>query len=332
MYHVCSFLHFLMQNTLLWNQSAPLMYVQVFPFLDMFRAVPNQNEKPRVSVWDRLGMSCDELSGSGKRKTVLNDAGIWEQELLKSMLLVPKEGASKNKTSQVTKLVSSDSLNSRTFEPVSSTSYETHIANNIRQKRYFGAISAGHAICTVSSDSERNVDIQCKGTSQDLKKLNLVKMDSETSAYPVSICSLKNLEGDLESRTVFVSNVHLLHLRKLYHCILPSVGWLRMVVLIEKITGQPKGSAYATFAGKDAVTLCGATFFPRIVKVVCNVGFKEGGISASSQPVERMFLAAVSNPRGRLSRADNIIPGCHLQWRRETVFALSEASVAASVE
>ena len=60
-------------------------------------------------------------------------------------------------------------------------SYETHIANNIRRKRYFGEISTGHAICTVSSDSERNVDIQCKDASQDLKKLILAKKDSKTS-------------------------------------------------------------------------------------------------------------------------------------------------------
>ena len=125
--------------------------------------------------------------------TELHDAGIWEQEVLdqsKSMLPVQGGGASKNKTSQVTNLGSSDSFKRRTLEPGHCTGYETHIANNIRRKRYFGEISTGHAICTVSSDSERNVDIQCKDASQDLKKLILAKKDSKASPNLVPVRSL----------------------------------------------------------------------------------------------------------------------------------------------
>ncbi|EOY29096.1 Uncharacterized protein TCM_036753 [Theobroma cacao] len=44
-----------------------------------------------------------------------------------------------------------------------------------------------------------------------------------------------------------------------------------VVILTDKVTGRPRGSSYITFAGKEsldkAVTLCGATFVSRIVKV-----------------------------------------------------------------
>lgn len=47
------------------------------------------------------------------------------------------------------------------------------------KNKYFGEISTGHAICAVSSDTERNIDIECKAPLQDLKKLNLGTKDQK---------------------------------------------------------------------------------------------------------------------------------------------------------
>ncbi|KAI8562807.1 hypothetical protein RHMOL_Rhmol03G0064000 [Rhododendron molle] len=98
---------------------------------------------------------------------------------------------------------------------------------------------------------------------------------------------------------------------------------LSVVILTDILNGQPKGSAYITFANKEsvdkAVALSGTSFFSRIV-------------------IRKVDEAAVGNTppqrAGKPSQAQSsqmktirpFYPSSHLQWCREPLSAPSEPS------
>ncbi|KAK6249391.1 hypothetical protein QUC31_020956 [Theobroma cacao] len=92
-----------------------------------------------------------------------------------------------------------------------------------------------------------------------------------------------------------------------------------VVILTDKVTGRPRGSSYITFAGKEsldkAVTLCGATFVSRIVKVNNYLSLGLGDYLIMPEDVRSegrwMQLLQFLTLTGRLFRAE-YYPGSHL--------------------
>ncbi|GKV37754.1 hypothetical protein SLEP1_g45744 [Rubroshorea leprosula] len=294
-------------------------------------AVSLQNEKPRGSVWDRLGKPCEDISASS-RVTKLQDACVWKQEVLAPHtpifplwngevgLITPRQVSSLGNGSG-----GSNTIKSRMPNPGASAICQQLTGSNIRGKRHFEEISTCPAMDLVSSASEKNVNSQCKEASQDLKKPNLITKNLITSPNLISevldvkqrLCqveiemlkvrakqlkkendgkatlssnsgSMKHPNGDIDSRTVFVSNVHFAATKQALVSYFNKCGVVvNAVILTDKDTCRPKGSAYVTFATKEsvdkAIALSGSTFLLRTVKVQR----KAEATSASSAMVAR---------------------------------------------
>ncbi|CAL1409328.1 unnamed protein product [Linum trigynum] len=89
---------------------------------------------------------------------------------------------------------------------------------------------------------------------------------------PVSLTAGRPLE-DAESRTIFVSNVHFAATKDSLSRHFNKFGEvLKVVIITDAATGQPKGSAYVEFtrkeAAENALSLNGTSFMSRILKVV----------------------------------------------------------------
>lgn len=140
---------------------------------------------------------------------------------------------------------------------------------------------------------------------------------------------------DADSRTIFVNNVHFAATKDSLSRHFNKFGdVLKVIILIDATTGQPKGSAYVEFTRKEAadsaLSLDGTSFMSRILKVVRKSSVQLEATSlvtwprvARASPFSR--FGRVHFPRGipgayrtRLS----IKPGARsMQWKRD---ALSE--------
>ncbi|XP_042521328.1 nucleolin 2-like [Macadamia integrifolia] len=155
----------------------------------------------------------------------------------------------------------------------------------------------------------------------------------KTLSTPPGSCSTGRPLEDAESRTIYVSNVHFAATKDALSRHFNKFGEiLKVVIVTDAATGQPKGSAYVEFmrkeAAENALSLNGTSFMSRILKVV-----KRGSASqetASMMTWPRMpraspfaaRLARVPFPRG--------IPGAFrarppiksgarsLQWKRDS--------------
>jgi len=107
---------------------------------------------------------------------------------------------------------------------------------------------------------------------------------------------------------------------------------LKVNILTDAITGQPKGAAYITFADREsiekAVSLNGTSFLTRVLTVMRKAdappGFlasiQQAGGSMPVQPWKSPPLKKVSIPKAT---------GYHLQWKRDqSVLEKSPASCA----
>ncbi|XP_058204353.1 uncharacterized protein LOC131318530 isoform X3 [Rhododendron vialii] len=191
---------------------------------------------------------------------------------------------------------------------------ESHAVDNIGQKRHFGGISSPSS-CSVSLLGRRKIQ-HYNETSKDSKRSNskseaaapalvsqaqdmkerLRKIEREMFTIRTKQLEMKkdgqphvssnpgvikHSEEDVKSRTVFVTNVHFAATKEALSLHFAKCGVvLSVVILTDILNGQPKGSAYITFANKEsvdkAVSLSGTSFFSRIVKSFCP-GYKEGG-------------------------------------------------------
>ncbi|XP_057958875.1 uncharacterized protein LOC131151623 isoform X2 [Malania oleifera] len=143
---------------------------------------------------------------------------------------------------------------------------------------------------------------------------------------------LKHSEEDIESRTVFVTNVHFAATREALLKYFSKCGVvLDVIILIDKATSHMKGSAYIIFASMDsvdkAVALSGTSFFSRIVKIV-----RKSEAAATSAPAELAGKpqAQVSHIN-RKAASKRPYSSSHLQWRRNAVSARSEPSASAQI-
>ncbi|XP_076893756.1 uncharacterized protein LOC143545832 [Bidens hawaiensis] len=114
---------------------------------------------------------------------------------------------------------------------------------------------------------------------------------------------------DTDSRTIFVSNVHFAATKEGISRHFNKFGdVLKVIIVTETATGQPKGSAYVEFmrkeAAENALSLDGTSFMSRILKVVKkSSGQQEAAAPVTSWPrvarasASRFFRGALF-PRG----------------------------------
>ncbi|KAE8673552.1 hypothetical protein F3Y22_tig00111779pilonHSYRG00064 [Hibiscus syriacus] len=149
-----------------------------------------------------------------------------------------------------------------------------------------------------------------------------------------------------DSRTIFVSNVHFAATKDSLSRHFNKFGEvLKVVIVMDAATGQPKGSAYVEFMQKEAadnaLSLDGTSFMSRILKVV-----KKTFAPQEAAPVMTWPRVARGSPfaAARFARAPFArgIPGAfrpHIpikagarsfQWKRGVQATPSDAAVAAS--
>ncbi|XP_020553225.1 uncharacterized protein LOC105173472 isoform X1 [Sesamum indicum] len=147
---------------------------------------------------------------------------------------------------------------------------------------------------------------------------------------------------DADSRTIFVSNVHFAATKDSLSLHFNKFGEvLKVIVLSDSTTGQPKGSAYIEFMRKDAAELAlsldGTSFMSRILKIVRKSSAQPEAASvvtwpriARASPFDVPRFGRVPFARGipSLYRARMPIKpgGRSFQWKRECGSTVTEAS------
>ncbi|GLT84173.1 hypothetical protein SLE2022_024200 [Rubroshorea leprosula] len=170
----------------------------------------------------------------------------------------------------------------------------------------------------------------------DIQKESHKPLQSAPGSYAAS----RPLE-DADSRTIFVSNVHFAATKDGLSRHFNKFGEvLKVVIVTDAATGQPKGSAYIEFMRKEAadnaLSLDGTSFMSRILKVV-----KRSSANQEAAPI--MSWAQIprgsSFAAGRFTRSAfargmsgafrpwlNVKPGARsLQWKRDAQGTPSES-------
>ncbi|KAD5802792.1 hypothetical protein E3N88_14152 [Mikania micrantha] len=143
---------------------------------------------------------------------------------------------------------------------------------------------------------------------------------------------------DVDSRTIFVSNVHFAATKDSLSRHFNKFGdVLKVVILTEPATGQPKGSAYVEFmrkeAAENALSLDGTSFMSRILKVVKkSSGLQEAGApvvvgprGAWGSPFIASRFGRVPFPRGGIrSRLPLKVGARSFQWKRDAQSSSSD--------
>ncbi|KAH7854979.1 hypothetical protein Vadar_019780 [Vaccinium darrowii] len=307
-----------------------------------------KSKKSRGSVWDRLGKPCEETVVINDNKTVDTlavDVLETEKEVygLNTLVDIANSVRCESMKNQGLDLDKSGSGNipgeHRKLELGVSMIGESHAANNIGQKRHFGGIYN-----ETSKDSKRLNSkpeaaapaLQAQEVKQKLRKIEMemfklrtkqLEMKKDGQLHVSSNSGvIKHSEEDVTSRTVLVTNVHFAATEEALSLHFAKCGVvLKVVILNDMFNGQPKGSAYITFANKEsvdkAVSLSGTSFFSRIVKVTR----KADEAAVGSAPPQR-----AGKPSQAQSSQTNtkrpFYPSSHLQWCRDPLPAPSEPS------
>ncbi|XP_010278488.1 PREDICTED: zinc finger CCCH domain-containing protein 14 [Nelumbo nucifera] len=126
-------------------------------------------------------------------------------------------------------------------------------------------------------------------------------------------------EEDIESRTVFVTNVHFAATKEALSMHFSKCGVvIKVVILVDRATGQPKGSAYISFADKESVdralALSGTSFLSRSLKIVRKTDMPtlpSVPSQISGMPSQTWF------PQNRKGMFHRPYPSSHLHWQRD---------------
>ncbi|PWA40997.1 Nucleotide-binding, alpha-beta plait [Artemisia annua] len=153
--------------------------------------------------------------------------------------------------------------------------------------------------------------------------------------YSVGVNSTGLPIDDADSRTIFVSNVHFAATKDSLSRHFNKFGdVLKVVIVTEAATGQPKGSAYVEFmrteAAENALSLDGTSFMSRILKVVRKSSAQQEAAPVTTSwprairasPFAASRFGRVPFPRGIPSPYRPrlpIKPGARsFQWKRDT--------------
>ncbi|XP_054812056.1 uncharacterized protein LOC129313138 isoform X2 [Prosopis cineraria] len=171
---------------------------------------------------------------------------------------------------------------------------------------------------TTNGNGNQGADIQ-----KESKKIQLSTSGSNAAGRPLD---------DADARTIFVSNVHFAATKDSLSRHFSRFGEvLKVIILTEAATGQPKGSAYVEFMRKEAadnaLSLDGTSFMSRILKVVKKCAAHVESVPTMTwprvmrgSPFPPSGFSRVPFPRGApaFTPWPPIKPGARsLQWKRD---------------
>ncbi|KAF5181498.1 RNA binding (RRM/RBD/RNP motifs) family protein [Thalictrum thalictroides] len=150
-------------------------------------------------------------------------------------------------------------------------------------------------------------------------KANQLESNEDKPHLLSSSGPLTHSDEDVVSRTVFVTNVHFGATKEALSSHFDICGDIvKVVILNDAVTAQPKGAAYITFHDKDsadkAIALSGTSFWSRTLQVVSKAELR-AQTSAPPQPLRRP-----SWPQSLQPRRIPFYPrqrATSLQWRRD---------------
>ncbi|KAK6928704.1 RNA recognition motif domain [Dillenia turbinata] len=167
-----------------------------------------------------------------------------------------------------------------------------------------------------------------------VKSADAAKEFPKTITSAVGSYSTIRPSEDADSRTIFVSNVHFAATKDSLSRHFNKFGEvLKVVILTDTATGQPKGSAYVEFMRKEAaehsLSLDGTSFMYRILKVVKRSSVHQDAASMMTwprmpraSPFTAGRFARVPFPRGMSSAAFRLRPiktsARIMQWKRDS--------------
>ncbi|CAA0842533.1 RNA binding (RRM/RBD/RNP motifs) family protein [Striga hermonthica] len=104
-------------------------------------------------------------------------------------------------------------------------------------------------------------------------KPDMIQQQTEKTRAPTGLQNTRPPTDGADSRTIFVSNVHFAATKDSLSRHFNKFGEvLKVIILTDPVTGQPKGSAYIEFMRKEAAELAlsldGTSFMSRLLKIV----------------------------------------------------------------
>ncbi|KAI3977876.1 hypothetical protein MKX01_036716 [Papaver californicum] len=202
-------------------------------------------------------------------------------------------------------------------------------ANSMSSVARSGAIVSGEDGNTDLKPVE--TDVKLKLQPVDVRGSELcserVQRTSDGQITSFSSGGAMNFQGeDNDSRTVFVTNVHFSATDEALALHFSKCGVIvKVIILRDAITGQPKGSAYITFADKEsverAVARSGSSFWTRTLQVMRKS--EVAGVVRPTTPLQIAGkLSQLSWFRQQQFNSNNVnlqrpYPRSHLQWRRD---------------
>ncbi|XP_073026035.1 uncharacterized protein [Primulina eburnea] len=171
------------------------------------------------------------------------------------------------------------------------------------------------------------------------------KHELQTAPAPIGLYSTGGPTEDADSRTIFLSNVHFAATKDSLSRHFNKLGEvLKVIILTDPATGQPKGSAYIEFIRKEAaehaLSLDGTSFMSRFLKIVRKNSVQPEAASLTTWPrVARASPFAVPRfgrgpfargiPTSYRSRIPSKPVARSFQWKRGAT--LTETSNQASI-
>ncbi|PSS11770.1 Polyadenylate-binding protein [Actinidia chinensis var. chinensis] len=323
-----------------------------------------QIKKVRGSVWDRLGKPHevnDETVDARAIDIVEKDQEVYDQHTLSVPVSIEELcGSIKNGVHELDKSCCGNRPGECTKpKQAMRTICKLHAANNILQKRHFGEINSCPSSRSDSLMGGGNMDHQHKESPHDFKRLNSTSeataptlvtkvQDVKQRMWQIEMAMSKlrtkqlemkkdgqphvltnsgvinHSEEVVESRTVFVTNVHFAATKEALSFHFAKCGLVLNVVILTDLNAQPKGSAYVIFANKEsidkAMALSGTSFFSRTLKVTRKA--EKTPVTAS---IPQLSVKPTRTQLSQVNRADKpFYLSSHLQWQRKPVSAPSE--------
>ncbi|XP_057798002.1 uncharacterized protein LOC131014141 [Salvia miltiorrhiza] len=230
------------------------------------------------------------------------------------------------------------------------------VSMKMRKSQYQGEVEAAEidsrermrGADTVSTKSEawlmkenNNHTVPFNGNA----KPDATLLESERSQTPSGLRNTGAPTEDADSRTIFVSNVHFAATKDSLSRHFNKFGEvLKVIILTDPATGQPKGSAYIEFMRKEAAELAlsldGTSFLSRILKIVKKSSAQPDAASVMTWPrVARASFVVPRYGRAPFTRGMPSLyrgrvpmkPGARsFQWKRGADSTVTETSGQAS--
>lgn len=247
-----------------------------------------------------------------------------------------RHGAVENTSSKIVNI----SVNVNTWKP--SHYQEPKGVSDMDSRKFVQEIEAGTAKSGVRLMKE-NSNHATVGNGNAIAAADAPRELQKTLPSTPGLYSTGRPTEDADSRTIFVSNVHFAATKDSLSRHFNKFGdVLKVVILTDAATGQPKGSAYVEFmrkeAAENALSLDGTSFMSRILKVVRKSSApQETAAPNMTWPriVRGSPFGAVSRfarspfPRGISSIYRPRLPvklgARSMQWKRDTQQTLSES-------